>query len=408
VLIAALLNRPAHAHNTCPRLALIPQLLQLGQYLVIDRCDSKINQLLTWLAYVHVALQPVVFNEFVFGQPQPTFNKPIISHEADRVLHWAVRRLATAASVLLLIKGAPALGQLLGLAECPWLTAVLGPTAAAALAAPPACGSEMLCGAALCSVTGTHHVGWVVPSLPHSYYLPTAHIHGFFFFLPAFVLGGPPQWVLAGAAMLTGPLLTEIILGDDATARRHEWAAIWCMFSLGQVRTAAHCCTAASCCTAPFSSQGGCLAVFLLPASSWRPACPAVQQLLHCSPVLLHLQQFLALAPRPCCVQVLLLFVVELLGSRFITGRAVIPGSEADDAPGAAFSDLLAPARKAAALATGRTQRASAAVVAHAPAARPSARGAAAGRSHAQTLEEQGAVPTQRRSTRLQSRGVMA
>lgn len=147
---------------------------------------------------------------------------------------------------------------------------------------------------------------------------------------------------------------------------------------------------------------------FLLPASSGRPACPAVQQLLHCSPVLLHLQHFLALAPRPCCVQVLLLFVVELLGSRFITGRAVIPGSEADDAPGAAFSDLLAPARKAAALATGRTQRASAAVVAHAPAARPSARGAAAGRSHAQTLEEQGAAPTQRRSTRLQSRGVMA
>ena len=177
-------------------------------------------------------------------------------------MHWAVRRLATAASGLLLIKGAPALGQRLGLAECPWLTAVLGPTAAAALAAPPACGSEMLCGAALCSVTGTHHVGWVVPSLPHSYYLPTAHIHGFFFFLPAFVLGGPPQWVLAGAAMLTGPLLTEIILGDDATARRHEWAAIWCMFSLGQVRTAAHCCTAAPCCTAPFSSQGGCLAVF--------------------------------------------------------------------------------------------------------------------------------------------------
>jgi hypothetical protein len=36
--------------------------------MVVDRCDSKVNQLLTWLAYCHVSLQPIVFNEFVWGE----------------------------------------------------------------------------------------------------------------------------------------------------------------------------------------------------------------------------------------------------------------------------------------------------------------------------------------------------
>jgi hypothetical protein len=35
------------------------------------------------------------------------------------------------------------------------------------------------------------------------------------------------------------PLCSELILGGDAEARQFEWASIWCMFSLGQVRVAA-------------------------------------------------------------------------------------------------------------------------------------------------------------------------
>jgi hypothetical protein len=46
------------------------QVLQFAQYMVVDRCDSKVNQLLTWLAYCHVSLQPIVFNEFVWGKQQ--------------------------------------------------------------------------------------------------------------------------------------------------------------------------------------------------------------------------------------------------------------------------------------------------------------------------------------------------
>jgi hypothetical protein len=46
------------------------QVLQFAQYMVVDQCGSKVNQLLTWLAYCHVSLQPIVFNEFVWGEQQ--------------------------------------------------------------------------------------------------------------------------------------------------------------------------------------------------------------------------------------------------------------------------------------------------------------------------------------------------
>lgn len=60
----------------------------------------------------------------------------------------------------------------------------------------------------LCSVSGKFHIGWSVPQLPHSYYIPTSFLHGFFFFVPALVLGGPPQLALGLAALLTGPVMT--------------------------------------------------------------------------------------------------------------------------------------------------------------------------------------------------------
>jgi hypothetical protein len=52
----------------------------------------------------------------------------------------------------------------------------------------------------LCSISGKFHIGWSVPQLPASYYIPTSFLHGFFFFVPALVLGGPPQLLLGLAA----------------------------------------------------------------------------------------------------------------------------------------------------------------------------------------------------------------
>eukprot|EP00775_Hariotina_reticulata_P012065 gene12064-12206_t len=214
------------------------EVLQFLQYQVTDRCDSKWNQLLTLLAYIHVAFQPLVWNEFVFGLPQPAFCKRIISTAVDPVMHWVVRRLSLAASLLLVLKATPAFLQLFGLNSSALLqhlpvaqlSSYLQPIETGCIQHP-----EMICGPRLCSMQGKFHVGWSVPSLPHSYYIPSAFLHGFFFFVPALVLGGPSQRALATAAFVTGPLLTEVILGGDEEARRYEWASIWCMFSLGQV-----------------------------------------------------------------------------------------------------------------------------------------------------------------------------
>jgi hypothetical protein len=46
----------------------------------------------------------------------------------------------------------------------------------------------------LCSISGKFHIGWSVPQLPASYYIPSSFLHGFFFFVPALVLGGPHRW----------------------------------------------------------------------------------------------------------------------------------------------------------------------------------------------------------------------
>lgn len=88
-----------------------------------------------------------------------------------------MRRLALASSCLLLLKGLPALLQLLGLAGSPALPQLLGHALTDYLTGPhTGCpdAPEMMCGARLCSIVGKHHVGWSVPSLPGNYYIPTA------------------------------------------------------------------------------------------------------------------------------------------------------------------------------------------------------------------------------------------
>jgi hypothetical protein len=41
--------------------------IQLGQYLTLNDCSSRINQALTLLGWVHVCFQPLSLNYFAFG-----------------------------------------------------------------------------------------------------------------------------------------------------------------------------------------------------------------------------------------------------------------------------------------------------------------------------------------------------
>lgn len=145
------------------------QTLQLLQYCVLDRCASTANQFLTLCAYTHIAFQPLVFNEFVWGQPQAAFNRPIITPYADSVVHKSIRRLSQAGAGLLLVKAAPAFLRILGIGY-PELAMVFGPKAAKLLAGPSIwCDGkvEIFCGRQLCSFRGRRHIGWVLPMLPN-------------------------------------------------------------------------------------------------------------------------------------------------------------------------------------------------------------------------------------------------
>lgn len=145
------------------------QTLQVLQFLVLDQCASKLNQLLTLLSYAHIAFQPLVFNEFVWGQPQAAFNRPIITPYADSVMHKSIRRLTAAGAVFMLAKAAPAFARFLNLGQRE-ISNVLGATAGKVLTGTSTwCdrGGEALCGRQLCSFTGQVHIGWALPMLPH-------------------------------------------------------------------------------------------------------------------------------------------------------------------------------------------------------------------------------------------------
>lgn len=137
---------------------------------MLDQCSSKVNQLLTLASYAHVALQPLVFNEFVWGQPQAAFNRPIITPYADSVTHKSIRRLTLAGAGLFLLKAAPAFVRFAGLTQSD-VAKLLGAQAGKMLAGPSTwCDSgrtEAFCGRQLCSFTGKNHIGWIMPLLPH-------------------------------------------------------------------------------------------------------------------------------------------------------------------------------------------------------------------------------------------------
>jgi hypothetical protein len=147
------------------------QTLQVLQFAVLGQCSSKANQLLTLLSYAHVAFQPAVFNEFIWGQPQAAFNRPIITPYADSVMHKSVRKLSLAGAGLMLLKAAPAMARFLSFSPRQ-LSSVLGWRLADIISGTATwCDrdAEMMCARQLCSFPGRTHIGWSMPLLPNGW-----------------------------------------------------------------------------------------------------------------------------------------------------------------------------------------------------------------------------------------------
>lgn len=169
--------------------------LQAAGYAVVDQCGNPANQAITVLSYLHIAIQPLFINAFAMA---------IAPSEVSRSMRRWVWILASAASVLLLLR--------------------LAPISAFGTCTP----GDILCGPSWCLSSGEWHIGWDVPLNDLPAYL------GIPFQFPAYMLAvfvlplfyGAWRFVLFHA--LVGPLLA-ISLTDDP----NEMPAIWCLFSVG-------------------------------------------------------------------------------------------------------------------------------------------------------------------------------
>ena len=108
----------------------IMEALQVGGYWVIDECGSAANQSVALLSYLHISFQPLFINAFAMAV-------------APALVSPAVRRLVFA------LAGLATLLMLLRLVPFSW----------AGQCEP----GDVLCGPALCVVSGNWHIAWEVP-----------------------------------------------------------------------------------------------------------------------------------------------------------------------------------------------------------------------------------------------------
>lgn len=200
----------------------IMEFLQLAQYSVAGQCDSRINQALTWAAYIHVAFQPLVVNfYFLWGQRNP---HPEVGS--------FVMKLCLAAAVLMLMRTPVLPLALLG----DWLHTYFPDIPTSDTYGKHCHYLEAFCGERACSFKGGAwgHISWSIPLAPTTYFLPSSFIHFFMFFVPTLTAGDNVKRLLMIATVFIGPLACMAIAAQDMSTYVFEWATIWCFFAAVQ------------------------------------------------------------------------------------------------------------------------------------------------------------------------------
>jgi len=166
----------------------IMELLQALAYFNLNNCGSPFNQIITYLSYLHIVFQPFFVNAFMmYFIPKET---------KKRISGW-VYALCFIVAISMLVKVYP-------------------------FAWAGTCDSAgSLCGAQMCSMSGSWHLIWALPlnSMP----LVSA-AHFFVMFILPIIYG---SWKAAVYSFLLGPALAWLL-----SSSMHEVAAIWCLFSI--------------------------------------------------------------------------------------------------------------------------------------------------------------------------------
>lgn len=169
------------------------EFLQFFSYSSIGQCGVSVNQTLTFLSYIHIVISPFFFNLFYL-------------ETMARAVRARTKAYVYAAcgvfSLLLAVKVVP---------FSPGALCTVG---------------ETLCGPAWCTVSGTWHLAWQIPT----YTWPLPGDLALYYALAVFALPlfyGAWRGVLFAAA---APVVAYAM-----TPNPNEWPAVWCLFSVALI-----------------------------------------------------------------------------------------------------------------------------------------------------------------------------
>lgn len=178
------------------------ELLQAYTYTVIDECFNPNNQIATFLGYMHIAFQPFFVNAVTMHFiPQPL---------RRRIAPYVYSACFGAATIFMM-----------RIYPFDWASLCFDrfyqflPGTDIKFSMP-------FCGRQICSTSGQWHIAWAIPA-NGSIQMANSYVYAAFL-LP--LLYG--SWKLVLYHLITGPLLAYL-----TTNNMNEWAAVWCLYSIG-------------------------------------------------------------------------------------------------------------------------------------------------------------------------------
>lgn len=180
------------------------ELLQAYTYTVIDECQNPSNQGATFLAYMHIAFQPFFVNAVAMHFIPKNIRERIKS---------TVYLLCFTAAVFLMMRIYP----------FEWVS-LCYEKSYHFLFMPDIIFTMPFCGEQICSTSGNWHIAWEIPA-SGNYAMASSYMYATFL-LPLFY----GSWRIVIYHLICGPLLSYLTTSD-----MNEWAAVWCLYSIGLV-----------------------------------------------------------------------------------------------------------------------------------------------------------------------------
>lgn len=176
--------------------------LQAFTYTVINQCSNPDNQIATLLGYLHIAFQPFFIN---------AVSMYFIPDAVRKKIQYFVYALCFVAAWFWIMRLYPfdwAIPCYYVKYSIPFLKTVHP--------------SIPFCGPEICSTSGVWHIAWQIPA---RFTMLFDNSYVFVAFLLPILYG---SWRMTLYHLITGPILAAL-----TTNNANEWAAVWCLYSIG-------------------------------------------------------------------------------------------------------------------------------------------------------------------------------